>query len=82
MGRPSTSPDVLQKIASIWIKDRSLTATQVYHRASNIQGRPSLRKVQQIVRDTKEWNQREGLVMEEPGVVPWLQSGHDLLNMH
>ena len=71
MGRPRIPADVVQQIAAIWIGNPTLTATKVYQRASGMGRRPSLRKVQEIVREARRRSETSGIPLEDPKLVPW-----------
>ena len=69
MARPRISKSIINQIENIWAENQQPTAAMVYILAKpKVQGCPSLRKVQEIVREAKE---RAQVVQEDPPLDPW-----------
>ena len=69
MPRPSTSKEVVQQIETIWAEMEKPPAQKVYNWAKRkVVGCPSLRKVQQIIREAKRL---AGPLPTDPLLVPW-----------
>ena len=68
MPRPPISETIVQTIENIWAENHQPSAQKVYELAAMIKERPSLRKVQQIVRDAKR---RAKQIPDDPPIVPW-----------
>jgi hypothetical protein len=69
MPRPATPQPIIDKIESMWAENHQPQAKRLYELVkSQVKGYPSLRKVQQVIRDAKR---RAGPIADDPPLQPW-----------
>ena len=69
MGRgPTTKRETVEFIETMWAENLTKTAVEIHQMTSNVSPRPSLRKVQQIIRDARRGSQP---VTNDPPLQPW-----------